>query len=185
MTKKVIVPVANGSEELETITIVNILRRAGIEVVIFSKEEIVSCARGIKLIADINEISSIETNEYHGIVIPGGILGVQNLSTDNQIVLLIKEFIRLNKLVGAICAAPSILAERNLYPKDIKLTSHPSVKDKLQEYEYLDDAVVEYDNFITSRGAGTALDFSFAIVEYLLGEEVALKIKENILYNID
>lgn len=185
MSKKIIVPIANGSEELETISIVNILRRAGIEVIIFSIDEIVSCARGIKLISDIQDISTIDPNDYDGIVIPGGILGVQNLSNDNQIVLLIKEFIRLNKLVGAICAAPSILAEHNLFPKEIKLTSHPSVKDKLQKYEYLEDAVVEYDNFITSRGAGTALEFSFAIVEYLLDEEAAIKIKENILYNID
>jgi DJ-1 family protein len=183
MTKTILIPISKGSEELETITLVNILRRAEINVILYSNNDIVYCARGTKLIPDINSLSNINIEDISGIILPGGIDGVNNLIENDELIEFLKEAVSNRKLVGAICAAPKILDYYNLLPENMKLTSHPSIKNILSKYNYSEEKVVIYENFITSRGVGTGLDFAFKIVEILLDESVANKIKTEIVYS--
>jgi 4-methyl-5(b-hydroxyethyl)-thiazole monophosphate biosynthesis len=183
MKKSIIISLAQGSEELEAVTIINILRRADLNVVIYSKDDIITCARGTKIIPDINSLNAIAHEEVDAIVLPGGLVGVENLSSDEKLINLIKQINEENKIIGAICAAPLILHNHRLIDLNCVLTSHPSVKSQLSSYNYVEDNVVVYDNIITSRGVGTALDFSFTIVELLLNEETVNQIKEDIVYS--
>lgn len=183
MKNKILIAIAHGSEELEAITIVNILRRAEFDVLIYSEDAIVVCARGTKIIPDITNLDEIDIKELDAIVLPGGLIGVENLSSNAKLIELIKKVNEENKLIGAICAAPLILHSHNIIDSNCVLTSHPSVKNQLLTYKYVNDDVVIYDNIITSRGIGTALEFSFAIIEQILGnDEVANMIKEDIVY---
>lgn len=182
MAKTIILPIAKGTEELEAITILNILRRAEINVVLYSDNDIVQCARGTKIIPDTKDLNSLYIDEIEGVILPGGVEGVNNLSNNEVLIEFIKECRDKNKLIGAICAAPQLLEFHKIFPENIRLTSHPSIMHKLTSYEYLEDEVVIDKNFITSRGVGTALNFAFAIVEYLLNADTSLKIKNDIVY---
>jgi len=183
MNKKIIIPISQGSEELEAVTIINMLRRAEFDVVVYSENVIVACARGTKIIPDIVSLDEIDIKELDAIVLPGGLIGVENLSSNAKLIELIKKVNDENKLIGAICAAPLILHNHSIIDTKCVLTSHPSVKNQLSSYQYINDNVVIYDNIITSRGIGTALEFSFAIIEQLLGDDkVVNQIKEDIVY---
>lgn len=182
MGKTILLPIAKGTEELEAIAILNILRRAEINVILYSENDIVQCARGTKIIPDTKDLNSIDIDEIDGIVLPGGIEGVNNLSDNDVLLEFIRECKIKNKLIGAICAAPQLLEFYKIFPENIRLTSHPSIMHKFTSYEYSEDEVVIDKNFITSRGVGTALNFAFAIVEYLLDKDISLKIKNDIVY---
>lgn len=180
--KSALVCLANGSEELEAISVINILRRAEINVIIYAKEDFVKCARGTKIIPDINTLKTLNSENLDCIIIPGGLSGVENLSKNSEIIELINLFKNKEKTIAAICAAPKLLKDNKLLSKNMVLTSHPSISNIFNEFEYLKDDVVIYDNYITSRGAGTSLDFAFAIVETLLNSEIVEKIKQDICY---
>lgn len=182
--KTVLIIMASGSEELEAVTVINILRRAQIKVIVYADSEVIICSRGTKILPDITNLNKIDVSEIDGIVIPGGIEGVDKLSSQVEVVYLTKEMLLNDKMIAAICAAPKLMKDNNLLEKDTVLTSHPSIKEHFNDYEYIDEDVVIYDNFITSKGAGTSLDFAFAIVETLLESDVADKIKEDICYPI-
>jgi len=182
MEKRVLVPIAHGSEDMEAVIIIDMLRRAGINVVVTADQEIITFARFIKIIPDklIDQLENLE--DFDAIIIPGGMEGVHNLIEDANL----KKILELNKdkLIGAICAAPILLAENKIIKKGIRLTSHPSVRMQLSEYEYSTDKVVISDNIITSRGAGTAFDFSLKIIEILINKETADKIAKDIVHNV-
>jgi DJ-1 family protein len=180
--KSAIICLANGSEELEAISVINILRRAEIKVIIYAKEDFVVCARGTKIIPDVNSLINIDPENLDCMIIPGGLVGVENLSNNNEIIDLINIFKNKAKTIAAICAAPKLLKDNNILPINMVLTSHPSIANIFNEFEYLNDDVVIYDNYITSRGAGTSLDFAFAIVETLLNLEIVEKIKQDICF---
>jgi DJ-1 family protein len=182
MENTVIVPISTGSEELEVIAIVDILRRATIDVKLYGEMEIVTCSRGIKIIPDslIHEIGNDE--KFLGIVLPGGTLGVQNLSNNSTIINITRQLYKDNKMVAAICSATTILAEHKIIPLNTSITSHPNVMPTLANFNYFENAVIVDKNVITSRGAGTAVQFALTIVEYLKGQDMANKIAKDIVY---
>lgn len=184
MDIKVLVPLAHGSEEMEAVIIIDILRRAGITVKVAGENDIITCSRGVKILSDLLIEDVEQEDEFDAIIIPGGANGTQRLIENEHLRKIIASHHSKNKLIGAICAAPTLLAEHKLISYDSMITSHPSVKVQLENFHYKEDIVVEDGNFITSRGAGTAFDFAFAIINRLINREMALKISNDIVYNV-
>ncbi|MBI5326008.1 MAG: DJ-1/PfpI family protein [Ignavibacteriae bacterium] len=183
MSKNVLVPIANGSEEIETVVVIDILRRAGINVKIAGEHEIITCSKGVKIIPDLL-ISNIDLNdEYDAVIIPGGSKGTDNLIKNEKLIEILKKQNKNNKLIGAICAAPSILSAHNILKPGQKVTSHPSVKDSLITYNYQEQRVIYDYDIITSRGAGTAVEFALYLVDILAGPESAVKIAQDIVFD--
>lgn len=180
MKKQVLVVMADGTEEMEAVIVIDILRRAGLDVVVAGLNNEVTCSRGVKIIADteLNKISKNAT--YDLIFIPGGLKGVENLIKSSEL----SEICMSNSkgYIAAICAAPLLLHHFGLISTDMQITSHPSVKDNLAAYNYSDNSIVQSSNIITSRGAGTALDFGLYLVELLLSKSVADQIANDIVY---
>ncbi len=181
MSKNVLLPIAHGSEEMEVVIIADILRRAGINVKIAGEHEIVTCSRGVKMIPDIL-IANIDINEvFDAVILPGGMKGTTNLLKNAILLEILKKHSSRNGLIGAICAAPLILAEHNLLKPGQKLTSHPSVMESLITYSYQEQRVIYDYGIITGRGPGTAFEFALYLVELLINPETAIKIAQDIV----
>ncbi len=181
---KIAIILAEGFEELEATAIIDVLRRAGIEVVSAGLTEgPVSSARKVKLIPD-TVIDSLNSDDFDMLVLPGGIPGSDNLNADKRVGDLIRDFDNKGKLNGAICAAPYVLANAGVL-EGKHATSYPTFKDRLGNVEYEEKTVVTDGNVMTSRGPGTAICFGLAIVERFLGPEKAREIKDAMLVNQD
>ena len=177
---RVAVILADGFEEVEAIAIIDVLRRAEITTVIAGLHDgpMIS-AHQVKVVPD-TVIDTVKADDFEMIVLPGGQPGSDNLNADLRVQKLIKEFSVKGKLIGAICAAPYVLANAGVLAGK-HATSYPSYKNKLGGAVYEETPVVTDGNILTSRGAGTALLFGLAIVEQLAGKEKAQKIKEAML----
>ncbi len=182
MNNNILVPIADGTEEMEAVIIIDILRRASLNVIVAGLSEIVNCSRNVKIIPDIL-LSNIDENDlFSAIVLPGGLIGTKNLLESIHLRNIIINNINNNSIIAAVCAAPTILSTWNLISKDSQITSHPSVESQLSNYNYSNENVVVCNNIITSRAAGTTFDFAFKLVELLKAEEIANKIKNDILF---
>jgi len=168
----VLVPLAQGCEEMEAVTIVDLLRRAGIDVTTAAlDEQPVKASRGMVLIADMSLEQALE-KEYDMLVLPGGLPGADHLNDDPRIHALLQKMHRNKKYIAAICAAPKVLARAGLLDNR-KATSFPGSldADSIKAMDYLEQPVVIDDTLITSRGPGTAMDFALTLIEQLLGRE--------------
>lgn len=169
---KVLVPLATGCEELEAITITDLLRRAEINVTTASlNDQPVECARGTVIIADTT-LGSVSEQLFDCIVLPGGLPGADNLNKDARIHQLIKKHMEQNKYIGAICAAPKVLVTNGIL-EGKKATAFPGSLNQLDtSLLTLTEAPIEIDGkIITSRGPGTAMDFALTLIEKLSGKE--------------
>jgi 4-methyl-5(b-hydroxyethyl)-thiazole monophosphate biosynthesis len=176
----VVILLADGFEEVEAMAIVDVLRRAEIEVTIAGLHEgHITSARKVKVIPD-TVIDTVKAEDFDMIVLPGGQPGSDNLNADIRVKELIGEFHRRGKLTGAICAAPYVLANAGVL-EGRHATSYPTYRDRLGSVVYEEKTIVEDGNVMTSRGPGTALCFGLAIVEKLVGKEKAGQIKEAML----
>ena len=183
MTKKVALFVDNGGEELELIAPLDIMRRANLEVDLSSANnaEYVTGAHNIKIIVDkkINDIEDIL--EYDAIVIPGGMPGSTLLRDNNKIIEFFKTMYNEDKLVAAICAAPIVLSAAEIL-KDREATSYPGFDKELTCKSYNSKKAVVVDkNVITAQGPAVAILFGYEIVNYLLKDETANTVKEQML----
>ena len=185
MDIKVLVPLAQGTEEIEAVTIIDLLRRAGFQVKVAGENEIITCSRGIKIIPDLLLQSVDEEINFQAIIVPGGTQGVQNLIKNEYLQNLIEKFRNKNILFGAICAGPLLLSHFNILKKETYITSHISAREQLSQYNYIVENVVCDGNIITSCGAGTAIEFSLKIINYLAGSEISNKIAADIVYNFN
>jgi len=164
----VLIPLAQGCEEIEAVTVINILRRAGITVTSAGLDAMPVCAsRGTVLIPDTTLDSALEQS-FDMIVLPGGQPGTNNLIADARIIALLKKMSQQGKYITAICAAPSVLATAGLLDGK-HATSFPGALNNFPKVHQHADAVVEDGNIITSRGPGTAMDFALILVERLVG----------------
>jgi len=181
---RVAVILADGFEEVEAVAIIDVLRRAGIDTVVAGLHDgHIASARKVKIIAD-TVVDTVKADDFDMIVLPGGQPGTDNLTADVRVKELIKSFSQKGKLIGAICAAPTVLANAGVL-QGKHATSFPSYRDKLGGALYEEKSVVTDGNVLTSRGPGTALTFGLAIVERLAGKERAQKIKEAMLIKSD
>ena len=169
---RVLVPLAQGCEELEAVTIIDLLRRAKIEVVTAGlNDEPVVASRGVRLIPDISIDDAIDQN-FDMIVLPGGLPGAEHLDNDPRIKSLLKKMANDEKYTAAICAAPKVLANAGILSNK-KATSYPGFLENLDlpDTDLKTDPVVIDGNVITSRGPGTAMDFALALIEILSGKD--------------
>jgi 4-methyl-5(b-hydroxyethyl)-thiazole monophosphate biosynthesis len=168
----VLIPLAQGCEELEAVTIIDLLRRAEIEVTTASLDgNPVKASRGTVLIADIILDEALQ-NDYDMIVLPGGLPGADHLRDDPRIINLLKNMADEGKYVSAICAAPKVLAKAGLL-KNRRATAYPGTLEKLELTDTIivNDPVVIDGNIVTSQGPGTAMDFALKLIELLSGED--------------
>ena len=172
---------ANGFEEIEAITPIDILRRGGVEVMTVGiNGKIVVGSHNIPIECDI-EINDVSIRDMQGIILPGGIPGTPNIERCGKAIMLIKHAIDNDLLVCAICAAPSILGKRDML-NGKNATCYPGYEDLLNGAVIYDEKVVKDGNIITSKGAGTAAEFSFEILTYLKGKVISDKIKAQMQY---
>lgn len=169
---KVLVPLAAGCEELEAVTIIDLLRRAGVEVVTAGLQPgIVKASRGTQLVPD-TILDNVLRDEFDMVVLPGGMPGAQHLKDDSRVQALLKRLAAEGKYTAAICAAPMALAEAGLL-SGRKATGYPGVLEKLglPDVVLQNQAVVKDGKVITSRGPGTAMDFALELIETLAGRD--------------
>lgn len=165
---RVLVPLAQGCEELEAVTIIDLLRRAKIEVVTASLTDgPVVASRGVKLIPD-SSLDEAAALPFDMIVLPGGLPGADHLRDDSRVQDLLKRAAAAGKFTAAICAAPKALARAGLL-RGKRATSYPGSlsESELDGIDYCDDPVVRDGYVVTSRGPGTAMDFALALIELL------------------
>ncbi len=175
---KVLVPLVDGFEDIEAVTIIDVLRRAGIEVETAGiKGSMVTSRMGVRVHAE-SRIIDMETLKHDGIVIPGGEEAVENLKKSERMKTIIRLLADNGKMIAAICAAPLLLAKLGILD-DKKATVYPGLEKHLDRPR--DDKVVIDGNIITSQGPGTAIDFSLSIVQYLVGKATATKIRKELL----
>jgi protein deglycase len=166
--KTVLVPLAQGCEELEAVTIIDILRRAGIQAVSAGLDaQPVRASRGTMLVADTTLDEALK-QDFDMVVLPGGQPGTNNLKADKRIIALVQHMAQQDRHVAAVCAAPSVLAQAGLLDGR-HATSFPGSLDGFPRVMQKQEAVVEDGKVITSRGPGTAMDFALTLVERLAG----------------
>lgn len=169
---RVLIPLAQGCEELEAVTIIDLLRRAGIEVVTAGLQEgLVKCSRGTVILPD-DVLDNVLNDHFDMLVLPGGLPGADHLDADVRIHQLLRDMAEKGCFTAAICAAPKVLAGAGLLDGR-RATGYPGVLQAavLHKTEVTEDSVVSDGNVITSRGPGTAMDFALTLIEVLLGKE--------------
>ncbi len=165
----VLVPLAQGCEELEAVTLIDLLRRAGITVTVAGLDDgPVTASRGVVLVPDTT-LDRVLDQDFDLVVLPGGLGGAQRLEADQRIAALLRRMSAQGRYVAAICAAPKVLVSAGLV-KDREISAYPGVLDDQAGVRLSSAAVVRDGTFITSRGPGTAMDFALTLIELLCGQ---------------
>ncbi len=177
---KVLVPLAQGCEELEAVTIIDLLRRANITVITAGLDiKPVTASRGVVLIPDTT-LDEALNQEFDMIVLPGGLPGSNHLNNDSRILNLLKKMQQQNKYIAAICAAPKVLANAGLLDGK-SATSYPGVLETSPTINFIDKPIVKDGLVITSRGPGTAMDFTLELIEILVGLETRNQVETGLV----
>ncbi|HMB59496.1 MAG TPA: DJ-1 family glyoxalase III [Xanthomonadales bacterium] len=179
MPKRVLVPLAAGCEELEAVTIIDLLRRAEIEVVVAGLDEgVVTASRGVRLLPDTTLDEALE-QDFDMVALPGGLPGSDHLAADQRVGDILQKMNESGKFVGAVCAAPKVLFRRGLlngkeataYPGVLAAENHPNISG---------EAVIRDGLVITSRSAGTVMDFALELIEALEGQDKRLAVENSL-----
>lgn len=191
--KKVLVPVADGAEEIETASIVDILRRAEAEVllasIMHSSTEtpkngglIIKGSRGLSFVAD-TYFDQVEKAEFDMIALPGGLKNAELLGDFEPLIKKLRRQKEQEKWIAAICASPALVFQKNGLIDTIEATCHPSVASHLKHKKKIEERVVVDQKCITSRGPGTAIEFSLALVEHLYSKAKAASIAKALVHH--
>ncbi len=175
MSKTVLVPIANDTEELEAVAIIDTLRRAGAEVTVASvglDGLQITASRGVKLVAD-KQLEECRAQTYDLIALPGGMPGAEHLRDSELLTRMLKEQAQSGRWYAAICAAPVVVLQPHGLLTGKKATCHPGRAKDLQDPGTANSRVVVDGNCITSQGPGTAVEFAVKLVEQLYGKEKA------------
>ncbi len=177
---RICVLLAEGFEEIEAVTIIDVLRRAGLDVATASLgASPVRGSHGISVAAD-RPLSKASGEDWDMVVLPGGMPGATNLRDSSEVQALLKAQAAKGKKIGAICAAPIALGKAGLL-QGKKATSYPGFQDQLTGAKYQEAAVVADGNIVTSRGPGTALEFALQIVKDLKGKGASDELRKGML----
>lgn len=181
MTVSALICLANGSEETEAVTVIDLLVRAGIAVTAAAVTRDVSlevrCSRGVRLLADTH-LSEVADQPFDVLVLPGGAQGAEAFRDDPRLVAAVRRMQNRGKLVAAICAAPAIVLQHHRLFPAVPMTGFPALKDRIPPADWRDARwVYEQDsNLLTSQGPGTAMDFALKIIDLLLGKAKAAEV---------
>ncbi|MBE0516161.1 MAG: DJ-1/PfpI family protein [Methanophagales archaeon] len=176
MAKSAVLLLAAGFEEIEAISIVDTLRRAGVEVTIAGLQAgALEGAHGIKMVPDTT-IGEIDVKKFDAVILPGGNPGYLNLGKDHRVLDAVKTAFERGKIVAAICAAPSVLAQAGIL-RGKRATIYPGMETALTGAEHSNERVVVDGKLVTSQGPGTALEFGITLVELLVGKQTAHEVK--------
>jgi 4-methyl-5(b-hydroxyethyl)-thiazole monophosphate biosynthesis len=180
MNKSVLIPLAEGFEELEAVTLIDLLRRAQIDVVVagLAGRYPIKASRGVVLVPDV-ALDDVLEHQFDMLVLPGGLPGAYHLRDDERVIALLQRHAAEDKLVGAICAAPLVLAQAGLLLNK-QVTAYPGVLSST-EYHLRESAVVQDGFVMTSRGPGTAMDFALAIIGQLMGESMKKQVESGLV----
>lgn len=180
---KVLIPLAEGCEELEAVTLIDLLRRAGITVVTASltDQHSLTASRQVRLLAD-TLLDEVINEDFDMILMPGGQPGTNHLDSDVRIKTLLNRHYQQGKYVAAVCAAPMVLANTGLL-NDKRATAYPGVlsHERWPAISICDEPVVVDGRVLTSRGPGTAMDFALTIIETLLDKKTRDKIETELV----
>lgn len=180
---KILVPIADGTEEMEAVFIIDVLRRAKAEVLVASvgdKKEILA-SRKVKLVADV-VLDETSQRSYDLIVMPGGIGGAQAFASSEKLVELLKKQKEANRPYGAICASPALFLEPHGLLKGKKATAFPAMCSKLSDASEAENRVIVDGYLATSRGPGTSMEFALVLVEKFFGRNKALELAKTMVF---
>ena len=174
---KAMIILANDFEEIEAFTIIDVLRRAGINLVTVGlTTTMVDSAHKVRVMAE-KKLPDINPDDYDALILPGG-PGYRNLLNSNAIIKLVQDFDNKKKLIAAICAAPAILAKAGIL-EDRIATIYPGMESQLQRPR--DAKVIVAGNVVTSRGPGTAMEFALKLAEIMAGPNTAKKLRHGMV----
>ncbi|MGD9131482.1 MAG: DJ-1/PfpI family protein [Candidatus Bathyarchaeota archaeon] len=182
---KALVFLATGFEEIETLTVVDILRRAGVDVTVAGlTPNVTEGKHGVKVVPD-KSIDDVKVEDFDAVVVPGGNPGYKNLRKDPRVIAMVKKAFNSNKIVAAICAGPTVLSDAGIL-EGKACTIYPGMDEELEagRGKPKHDIVVVDGNIITSRGPATALPFALKLAEKLAGKQVAEAVSKKTLANI-
>jgi len=185
MSKKILVPVADGVEMIEALSIVDVFRRAGATVDIASVNELVfTSSHNVKIYAD-KLIDECREEQYDLVVVPGGIPGAENLKNSATLADILRKQNAADRLYGAICASPAVVLQHHGLLEGKKATCHPLFFSQLNSEQASESTVVLDRNCVTSRGAGTAVVFALELVAILMGEEKKREVAKGMVVQLD
>jgi 4-methyl-5(b-hydroxyethyl)-thiazole monophosphate biosynthesis len=184
MTKRVLVPIADGTEELEAVAIIDTLRRAGADVTVASVGKLqITASRSVKIVADAT-ISECVDKTYDLIVLPGGARGAELLRDNTSLTAMLQKQKQSARLYAAICAAPAVVLQHHGLLKNVRATCYPSLQDRLDKKYLSNDRVVVDGNCITGQGPGVAVEFAIKLVELLFGIEKKKEVAAGMLVKV-
>lgn len=187
MYKTVYILIAEGFEEVEALTPLDLLSRVEINAVLVSCSDrlAVRGAHGVKIVCDtiIDNLEDGDVEEAFGVILPGGLKGAENLRDSEGVKYILRDMMAARKMVAAICAAPIVLKSADVI-EGRRITSYPGFEEQLNGAKYIDENIVIDGNLITSRGPALAMDFSLAIVEHLCGTEKRHSLAKELLYDL-
>lgn len=186
MTASVLICIANGSEEIETVTTADLLVRAGVAVTLASVTDdgsvAITASRGIKLIAD-TPLIKVADEPFDAIVLPGGMGGAETFRDSPLVVEKVRRMHLDGKIVAAICAAPAMVLEyHQLFPIG-NMTGYPSTREQIAANKWVDKRVYfdERVNLLTSQGPATTFDFALKLIELLVGRDTAANVASQLV----
>ena len=182
MAKKVYIFLAEGFEDVEALTTVDLLRRAGVDIqtVSITDDRTVTTSHGVTLCTDLT-FAEMNAQEADMLILPGGMPGTKYLGNCEPLTKLLKDFCAAGGRIAAICAAPTVFGKLGLL-REKKATCYPGMEDQLNCGEWLQDSVVTDGNITTSRGVGTAIPFALELITLLVSKEKAEQIAASIVY---
>ena len=182
---KALVVLSNGSEELESITIIDLLVRAGITVTTATINETLTnkCSRGVTIVADkyLEECNE----QYDVIALPGGLGGAKAFAEHKELMKMLKDQLEAHRFVAAVCATPAVALEANGIINGRKATCYPSFHDKIVNQEAVKQRVVVDNHLITSQSPGSSIEFTLEIIRQLKGEEVMREVEKGLVLNFN
>ena len=182
--KKVLVFIADGTEEIEVMTPVDFFRRAGLEVDLVAVKDTRKVRLAHKVYAGADKIiDEVKDVDYDAFYIPGGLPGATNIRDNEKVIELIKEAETQGKILAAICAGPIVLEAGGLL-EGKNFTCYPGFEKEIKSGSFVDDLLVKDGNIFTGKGPAAAAQLSFALIEELLGKDKAEEIKAQTLFNL-
>ncbi len=182
---KALVFLATGFEEIETVTVVDVLRRANVNVTVAGLTSTVTEGKhGMKVVPD-KSIDDVSVEDFDAVVVPGGNPGYKNLRKDSRVIAMVKRASESNKILAAICAGPTVLSDAGVL-EGKACTIYPGMEEELEAGggKPKQDMVVVDGNIVTSRGPATALPFALKLAEMLAGKQVAEAVSKKTMANI-